>query len=301
MIEIINKETFDFSKIEPNFIYNRIDLFDSNYVISHIKNEYYDRYIEVHIKDNYMELGTWLMHVRKKDIKEISSFLFKYHPKIKYASFHNIISNVGDKKNFYYLELPSTYKEMEMRLTSKSRQRLRRSKRDAAEKYGEMHFTEYSGTIPKEIVEDFFELKKSTLAIEYQLTYKDYLKKYHVSNAYVLSFGEKTAAVFFTCEQCPIVYGENFSYDTDFAYYSPGILIYDLIIQRLIEKGKKIFYLGGGNYEYKKKYNSIEISVREGRIYRNPLIALKYHCLNFYNHHLLWKIKGLKKKIHLSL
>ena len=106
---------------------------------------------------------------------------------------------------------------------------------------------------------------------------------------------------FSTCEQCPIVYGEKFSYDDAFAHYSSGMIIYDLIIQRLIEKGKQLFFLGGGNYGYIKKYHSIEISICEGHIYRNSLISFKYHCLDFYNHHILWKIRDIKKELHLSL
>ena len=302
MIEDIEKTSFDYSKIEPNFIYNRIDLFDHNYTILHIINNNINYYIEIRLAKIHAELGVWLMHITKVDFKEISSYIFSNYPQIKFISFYNAISDIRcTKKKFFYLDLPSSYKEMEARLTSKSRQRLRRNKRDAAEKFGEMKLIEYNDKIPNEIVKDFFKLKKDSLNIEYNIPYQEYLNKYHVSNAYILSFGEKIAAIFFTCEQCPIVYGENFSYDDCFAYYSPGMIIYDFVIKRLIEKDKQFFFLGGGNYDYKRKYQSREISICEGRIYRNALISFKYHYLNFYNHHILWKIKSIKKKVNLSL
>ena len=292
----------NYLRINPNFIYNRFDLFDNEFVVLHIDDKGSDKYLEIRIKDVHVELGVWLMKISKADFKDISSYIFYHFPQIEYISFYNVISDKKfTRKNFFYLELPSTYIEMEKRLSSKSRQRLRRNKRDAAKIFGEMKFTEYNDTIPEEIVKEFFRLKTGTLGIDYHISCEEYLDKYHVSNAYVLSFGGRIAAIFFTCEQCPIVYGENFSYDDVFSYYSPGMLIYDLIIQRLIEKGKRIFYLGGGNYEYKKKYNSVEISVCEGRIYKNSLISFKYRLIDFYNRHILWKLRILKKKINLSL
>lgn len=286
--------------INPNFIYNRFDLTESNYILLHVSKNDKDYYLEVSLKDNYAELGAWLMRISKNDFDEISTYIFSNYPLIKYISFYNVITDLKIKiKKFFYLNLPSTYSEIEQRLTSKSRQRLRRNKRDAAEKFGEMTFEEYANSIPDRIVNEFFKLKKDTLHIEYNLSCKDYIEKYHVTNAYTLSFGKRTAAIFFTCEQCPIVYGENFSYDETFAYYSPGILIYDLIIQRLIEKGKTQFFLGGGNYEYKKKYKSTEISVCEGHIYRNSLIKFKCSCWNFYDHHIFWKLKKMKTFLHI--
>lgn len=285
--------------INPNFIYNRFDLTESNYILLHISKNDRDYYLEVSLKDNYAELGAWLMHISKNDFDEISAYIFNNYIHIKYISFYNVITDLNIKiNNFFYLNLPLTYSEIEHRLTTKSRQRLRRNKRDAAEKFGEMNFMEYSNAIPDAIVNEFFKLKRDTLHIEYNLSCQDYIKKYHVTNAYTLSFGKRIAAIFFTCEQCPIVYGENFSYDGTFAYYSPGILIYDLIIQRLIEKGKTQFFLGGGNYEYKKKYKSTEISVCEGRIYRNSLIKFKYACWDFYNNHFFWKLKKTKTFLH---
>lgn len=298
MIEFINKTSFDFSKIEPNVIYNRIDLFDTNFVILHIANDN-DYYVELLLKKSHAELGAWLMHISYNDLNMISSFVFLNYSQVEYISFYNVISDRGfTKSKFFYINLPSTYMEIEDRLNSKSRQTLRRKKRNASEMFGEMKFTEYN-KIPDNIVNKFFQLKEETLNVSYHLSCQEYINKYHVSNAYVLSFGEKIASIFFTCEQCQIVYFENFSYDNAFASFSPGMLIYDLVIEQLIRKGKKCFFLGGGNYDYKRKYHSIEVSVCEGRICRNFFISIKYHIIDFYNRHLFWKIRYMNNKLKL--
>jgi len=199
MVKKINKESFDFSKIKPNFIYNRIDLFDDSYIILHIKNNKYEYYIEILLKKNHAELGAWLMHISKADFKDISSYIFSHYPQIEYISFYNVISDTEfTETNFFYLDLPFTYTEIEWRLSSKNRQRFRRNKRDTAEKFGEMKFVEYNDNIPNEIVKEFFKLKKGILGFDFHMSFQEYINKYHVSNAYVLSFGENIVSVLFT-------------------------------------------------------------------------------------------------------
>lgn len=68
----------DFSKISPNFIYNRIDLFSGSYIVLHVKNDY-DYYLEVQLYENRAELGIWMMFVSSKDFEEIFQFIFSGH------------------------------------------------------------------------------------------------------------------------------------------------------------------------------------------------------------------------------
>ena len=109
---------------------------------------------------------------------------------------------------------------------------------------------------------------------------KDYLEKYHVTNGYVLYFGDNIASILFTCEQCPVVYLENLTYDTAFSVYSPSMLAYDYLLKNLIQKGKEEIYLGGGDYIYKKKYESAESQVVSVLVYRTRIVELKYRIKN---------------------
>jgi hypothetical protein len=296
MVDIVNKNNFDFSRINPDFIYNRIDLFSDDYEIIHVYNSVSEFYLEIHLFNKYVELGSWMMSIDTISLNEIASFLFQRYSLVEYLSFHNTITNkTFITKNHFHLNLPELYKDLENRISSKGRYNINRNKKKAKERYGEFEFVEYSGNIPKEIVLSYFQLKKETHHIDYNLSVDDYLKRYHVTNSYILYFGGNIAAILFTCEQCPIVYLENLTYDIKYSQYSPGQIIYDLLLERLISKGVKSFYLEGGNYDYKKRYGSIETVVNDGRIYRSSFIHLKYIFVDFYNKHILWKLHRVRK------
>ena len=125
--------------------------------------------------------------------------------------------------------------------------------------------------------------------------YNAYLQKYHISNIYVLYFGEDIAAILFSCEQCSNAYLENLSYDIQYSKYSPGQQIYEYAMIRLIEKKIRCIFLGGGDYDYKRKYGSIEETLYDGVIFRNVLAKAKYNLITYYNKHLYWKIKRIKQ------
>lgn len=113
----------------------------------------------------------------------------------------------------------------------------------------------------------------------------------------MLYFGSNLAAMMFSCEQCPIVYLENFSFDIQYSRYSPGQQIYEHVMTRLIEKQFKSVYLAGGNYDYKRYYGSIEEKLYDGLIFRNTLQMMKYNLVTYYNKHLYWKVKNIKNKL----
>lgn len=298
MVQQLN-EKCDFTKIVPNFIYNRIDLFSKNFVILRIQNEKHGYQLEVQLFDNHAELGAWMMDISKCDFNEIALFLFHNYRNIEYISFYNVISNkVFIAKNHYHLILPDSYEELKTRISAKSRNTMSRKRKKAEADYGKIEMVGYENDgISNEIISAYFEMKQKTHHIRYNLTWKEYLDRYHVSNSYVLYFGGQIAAMILTCEQCPIVYLENLTYDMELSKYSPGMMAYEMVIERLISKGKTAFYLGGGDYDYKKKYDSVETAVTEGKIYRSWLIELKYRWIDFYNKRLYWKILYWKRKL----
>ena len=101
----------------------------------------------------------------------------------------------------------------------------------------------------------------------------------------------------FSCEQCPIVYLENFSFDIQYSRYSPGQQIYEYVMTRLIEKQFNSVFLAGGDYDYKRYYGSIEEKLYDGLIFRNTLQRMKYILVTYYNKHFYWKIKRIKNKL----
>jgi hypothetical protein len=292
-------EKCDFTKIVPDFIYNRIDFFSKDFVILRIQNEKHDCQLEVQLFDNHAELGAWMMTVFKQDFDEIASFLFHNYCNIEYISFYNVISDkVFIAANHYHLILPNSYEELKTRISAKSRNTMSRKRKKAEADFGKIEMVEYENDcISDDIISIYFDMKEKTHHIKYGLSNKDYLIKFHVSNVYVLYFGNKVAAIIITCEQCPIAYLENLTYDMDLSKYSPGMMAYEMVLERLILKGKTAFYLSGGDYDYKKKYGSVETAVTEGKIYRSWIIELKYRWIDFYNKRLYWKIQYWKRKL----
>ena len=298
MVQQLN-EKCDFTKIVPNFIYNRIDLFSKDFIILRIQNEKHDYQLEVQLFDNHAEVGAWMMTISKCDFDEIALFLFHNYRNIEYISFFNVVSDkVFIAKNHYHLIIPKSYEELKMCISAKSRNTMSRKKKKAEVDYGKIEMVEYENdSISCDIIAAYFEMKQNTHHIRYNLTWKEYLDRYHVSNVYILYFGEQIAAMILTCEQCPIVYLENLSYDKELSKYSPGMMAYEMVLEKLISKGKTAFYLGGGDYDYKKKYDSVETAVTEGKIYRSWLIELKYRWIDFYYKRLYWRIRCWKRKL----
>lgn len=285
--------------ISPDFIYNRTDLFSKDYIVLNVHNSMNDYLVEVRLLGNHAELGVWMMRVTGEDFDEISKYIFTRYKEIEYLSFYYAISDrVYIRENHFHVVLPESYKELEMRISAKSRYNMRRMKNLAMAEYGSVVLKEFSNEIiPSGIILTYFEMKKKTHNVDYMMTSEEYLVRYHVSNAYVLYFGNMIAAIMLTCEQCSIVYLENLTYDKSLSKYSPGMIAYDLLLESLIQKDKKAVFLGGGDYDYKRKYGSIETAVTDGRIYRSWLIAFKYKWVDFYNKRLYWKIHYWKHKL----
>lgn len=296
MIEIIHADPKKLDCISPNFIYNRIDLFSNDFILLHNMHSKSDFYVEAQLFSDHALLGTWMMDIKKEELEEISALIFSNYPSIKYTKFyHTKLDIPASLNNHFEVRLPRTYEELEDRLPPKSRRNMARKQRLLCQELGKPSFIEYQyPDIPDELIEKYFDFKKKTHHIDYNLSAKDYIKRYHVTNAYTLAYGQQPVAIVLTCEQCPIAYLENLTYNTEFASYSPGDISYDFVLKSLIQKGISSIFLGGGDYRYKKRYGSIETAVSDGVIYRSKLIKLRYKCIDFYNKHLLWKIKSLK-------
>lgn len=285
--------------ISPDFIYNRADLFCKDFVLLNVRNNMNDYLVEVQLLGNHAELGIWMMKVTGEEFDEISNFIFAKYKEIEYLSFYYAISDrVYIKGNHYHVVLPESYEILKACISAKSRNTMNRKRKKAEVDYGKIEMVECEkDDISDDIISVYFDMKEKTHHINNQLTKSEYISKYHVSNVYVLYFGEIVAAIIITCEQCSIAYLENLTYDKKLSKYSPGMMAYEMVLEKLISKGKTAFYLGGGDYDYKKKYDSVETVVTDGKIYRSWFFELKYRCIDFYNKHLYWKIRCRKRKL----
>lgn len=245
----------------PDYIYNRPDLYTDDYETYLIICGRQKYEAEVTFKGEEARPAVRLMPLPDRALSLLAKAVLRDHPEIKKVIFEQTYGRVGEVRdtNHFRVIFPSTADELMERLHRHERKNLRRRFKQLNEDYGETHFVEYEGdAIPQQLVETFFRFKKASHNRDYPMSAAEYLSFYHVTNAYALMLGERVIAVRFTCEQCEIVNAENFSYDQEFAHYSAGLQIYNYTLCRLVEKGKKEIFLGGGTNAQKYLYGSIE-------------------------------------------
>lgn len=254
----------DYEKVTPNFIYNRLDMFvpPVEFIAVRIISDAGEKVIEYQITDTKAQLAIWLTPINEAELKALLYFIKNEHPQVKTVSYTNGVIPYGKSKahNHFKIVFPKSGDEMRQRVSPKSWSKMRRRNRRAREIYGEMKLEEYTReNMPDEVVEKFFEYKRILRNREYNMTPDQYLDRYHVTDVYVVKFGDTMGAMHFLCEQCPVVNGENHSYNPELQEYSLGKFIFAHSLVRIAEKGGHTeIFLAGGDYEYKTHYDSIE-------------------------------------------
>ena len=280
-----------YCEIVPNFIYNRFDLWDKSILDGEVGFYCYETedakfYFEVLANKTSAKLGVYLMNLSADILKNIADFIFATL-KVSTVTYENGYSKLGDniEHNHLRIELPETAELLDSRLSTKGKYNIKREKRLTDEKFGGYKIINLPALDEKagKIWEHYFKFKNNTHSINYGLSAKEYCDKYHVTEIYVLLLGEeeRIASIILSCEQCPVVYIENLTYDTEISSYSPGKILYDEYLKMLINKGVKEIYLLGGNYSYKKRYSSIEETVYNCTVYKNALIESVYKLKKF--------------------
>ena len=272
-IEVCND---GFDKVVPNFIYNRCDLMQDgeSYLLKYMPK---DIYIPLKIKKNEGVLCVWGMQLAYQEIKDVIDYVMGKFREIDRITVMRVCADKSypDKyiKNDFQIILPDSIEELDLRLSKKGRYNIKREKRIVENNFGGCQFVHIkSDEVDADtITQKFFELKKKNMGSDYGMTAKAYLKNWYVSDIYYLLFGEKIASVLMSCEQCENVYLENITYDDELANYSPGQIAYDFYLKELIQDGKKSVFLLGGNYDYKKRYGSIENNVAEYSVLRKSI------------------------------
>ena len=296
MIQEVDKKYI--TEISPDFIYNRFDLFCDNFIVLMAEQGQEKHIIEARLFDNYAELGIWKMHISNELLKEISDFLFHKYAHIGYVKFFfcDTIGNYKEVKHFS-IDFPDSPEDFLQRRSSKSRHRLNKQRHQAEREIGPITYQEFKKeNCPDDIIKYYNIWKKRTHNIG-EIEAQSYFKKFHVSDIYVLYLGNNIAAMMFSCEQCPIAYLENFSFDIQYSRYSPGQQIYEYVMTRLIDKKFRKVFLAGGDYDYNRYYGSIEEQLYDGVIFRNIFQRIKYNLITYYYKHLYWKFKNIKNKL----
>lgn len=307
-----------YAKVQPDFIYNRMDLQRSKdpFHAVEISSKNTKKVVQYRIRGNTAELGLWLVPITKEELEALLLYIHTTHPDVAFASYVNGVLPYGTARehNHFRIVFPETVEEMQNRVSAKSRAKMQKKLRRCEEAYGPLQLLEYDReSLPPEIVDAFFAFKAIIRKRTYNMTPEEYLNRYHVSHCYVAKFGDTIGAIRFSCEQCSVVYGENFSYNPDLSDYSLGRFIFMHHLIRMVEKKHTQLFFAGGDYEYKKHYGSIEETLYDCKADLNKLAEeaaerkkRSRQPKEFLKKHLpssvvifLWKVKQhIKHKLH---
>ena len=270
-IQRLDKNQSNYDLVYTNFIYNRFDLFcnPDDFEIVSIVDGSSIKVIEFRIWDTKIELGVWLVPLSANEIQSLILYLHKHYPNHNSVIFQNALFRYGKttKNNHFRIPLPDTVDELESRVSHRTKKRIIEWKQEAEKDFGLYKVLEFSiPDIPEKYVKIYFQYKKETHKRDYNLSPKEYIDRYHVTNCYVMMFGDTVGAIRFSCEQTDIVYSENSAYNPEMKDYVLGKVLRDYHLQRMVEKHYKEVFLGGGQYEHKKHYGGIEETVYDGNI-----------------------------------
>lgn len=260
---------------EDNLIYNRFDLiYGNDYVKMKMEDQDYIYNISVHVDQEKAMLNIWGKNLPKHVFEQTIENVFNKYANIRYIE---VTQGVNDytgclcRCKDIRIAMPETIDELLQRLKSKHRYNLNRQIHMLEQQYGPLFIETYGIDIPQEYVNLYFQWKRESHGTDYGMSPKKYLHEYHVTDAMLMKAGERPVGIIFYCMVEDTAYLENLSFDSEFAEYSPGYITYVLSLEKLIAKKCRLLFLGGGDYEYKRRFGAEERLVYSGSIYRKDI------------------------------
>lgn len=271
--------------VTPNFVYNRFDLLqgrDQKLVeILKVESSNIKYVVEAYYQGKEATLGLWLSNISDEAVTAVAKYIFVNHSEIKKIYFSHSLQPHGitENHNHFRVDLPDKLENFDQLGTRKERYNVRRRIRKFNDEQGEIIYKEYDlkQGIPYTVIMQYMQDKEDSYKLHYQVPktkaeFDEFVREHELTNIYTMNKSDGTiVAIIFSCEQCPCVYIENITFDPQYKKYFPGILLYDHYLRCLVEKQKKSLFLGGGQWEFKRRYKSHEDKVYECRIYRGVL------------------------------
>jgi CelD/BcsL family acetyltransferase involved in cellulose biosynthesis len=210
---------------------------------------------------------------------QFSSSTLDYLPRL--ASTHGFSCSKEEVEVAPVLELPSSYEDYMGNLSKKKRHELRRKLKRMESLEGirvekitdsqsiRTHLDRFialhkQGSSSKA---KFWEKPKMT-AFFHEMTYRFSLREW--IELYVLFCEDRILAALLNFSYSDRIYFYNVAFDRDFAWYSPGIFLFDHCIQEAISTGKKSADFLRGREEYKYYFGA-----RDSKIFRLILMPDK--------------------------
>ncbi len=264
--------------IEPQAIHNRFDLKYDDYDLVEVSDDAGGEVAYVPVKDEGERLLVGL-YLRKPAIlmgegggQTFADGLFRLYPRSMEVFFlHTYVPLPHvEPKPHWHVDLPATIEEFDKELSSMTRRNSRRYPRSIRRNLGDYSVEAISAAdCPEWVVRKYLDWKRASHGFDWTKPPMSYLSENGVTHVYFMHSEHEPLAIGFVCETGDNCFFENFSFNRDFAKYSPGTVLYHFVIEDLIRKGKKKLFLLGGDLEYKRLFNGVRTETYTGCIYRD--------------------------------
>ncbi len=262
---------------EDNLIYNRFDVIYGNaFMEMEFQYQEYVYPIALHRDGEKAFMNVWGKVFPQYVFDQAVERVFRICDETRYIEITQGGNNYREclcRNNDYRIKIPATENDLLQRINSKSRNTLKRKRRILEEQCGPVNAISYGQNVPCEYVELYFKWKKESHGIDYNMSPAQYLEEYHVTDTILVKAGERPVGIMFFCMAEDTAYLENFSFESELARYSPGYITYVLFLEELISRKCRLLFLGGGDYEYKKRFGAEERAVYNGAIYREEVFG----------------------------
>ena len=202
------KDATAWERIEPNMIYNRLDLIreePSELLQVNVNGKML--YIPCCVVDNTAILGIWGTCLSMAQVQAVAQHIFARRSDVVAVSSRRVdLVNAPEtfqRVNDFHIVLPDDPAELDQRVSSKMRYNLRREHRLVEKAYGAFSVDEcrVEDAEAEHLFEQYFSMKRVTHGREYGMTMDEYIRTYYVSTIYTLRFGGRVAAIVLSCEQ----------------------------------------------------------------------------------------------------
>ena len=111
------QNTADYELVNPNFIYNRFDLFYPAVEFEAVKIRHgkEEKVVEYQITGDKAELGLWLTAITEDELEQLLLYIRNNHENVKTVLYKNAVIPYGKAKkhNHFRILFPETVEEME--------------------------------------------------------------------------------------------------------------------------------------------------------------------------------------------
>lgn len=262
-----------------DLVYNRFDIIYPDDFVEEIYEYNEELYTTlIHIENESAFINVWGKFFPQKVFDLIIESVFLKYPYVLQIVITKAYNNYKDtmyETEDIILQIPNSFDELLNRIKAKHRYNLRRNRKLIEETLGAISVENYlKDEIPNELVNCYFEWKADTYGTNYNLSEREYIEKYHITDCIVVKTGDRPISILFYCKVNNTIYLENLSYDRKLEKYSPGFLGYVIFLKELIYQKCKVLYLGGGNYSYKRYFGTNVNKAYSGNIYSNTFYQL---------------------------